>query len=234
MRAEATKAVRRGERGARRPIVPAQPAAPSRPVASEDVSRQTESRDAAKVQKRLADAARAFERQRYADARKMLKPLAERVPGAASVRELHGLTLYRLQRWKEAARELEAFRSLTAGTEQHPVLADCYRALQRWDDVDALWEELRAASPGAGLVAEGRIVTAGSLAERGRLADAVRLLERAPHARKRPKEHHLRVAYALADLYERAGDTARARELFRWVSTIDPGLADVGQRLSAL
>ncbi|CAN5645210.1 hypothetical protein BH20ACT2_BH20ACT2_19710 [soil metagenome] len=150
------------------------------------------------------------------------------------MRELHGLTLYRLQRWKEAARELEAFRSLTAATEQHPVLADCYRALRRWDDVDALWEELRAASPDAGLVAEGRIVTAGSLAERGRLADAVRLLERAPHARKRPKEYHLRVAYALADLYERAGDTARARELFRWVAAMDPDLADVRGRLAGL
>ena len=31
---------------------------------------------------------------------------------------------------------------------------------------------------------------------------------------KRPQEHHLRVTYALADLYERAGDVPKARQLF--------------------
>ena len=72
--------------------------------------------------------------------------------------------------WNAAIKELEAFRSLTGSTEQHPVLADCYRAQKRWARVDELWEELRAASPSADLVAEGRIVVAGSLADRGRLA----------------------------------------------------------------
>ncbi len=95
-----------------------------------------------------------------------------------AVRELNGLTLYRLRRWKLAAAELEAFRELTHSTEQHPVLADCYRALKRPKRVAELWDELREASPSAELVTEGRIVMAGSLADRDDVVGAIRLLSR--------------------------------------------------------
>ena len=117
-----------------------------------------------------------------------------RRPTAESVRELLGLTYYRLGRWKAAAAELEAFRDLSGSTEQHPVLADCYRALGRHAKVAELWEELRAASP------ERRA--------RGRGPHRGRRLARRPGPprttpsgcssaaktpAKRPKEHHLRV-----------------------------------------
>jgi tetratricopeptide (TPR) repeat protein len=150
------------------------------------------------------------------------------------VRELLGLSHYRLGRWKQAVVELEAFRELTTTTEQHPVLADCYRALGRHAKVAELWEELRDVSPSAPLVAEGRIVYAGSLADQGRLADAISVLEASKPPSKRPKEHHLRVAYALADLYERAGDLPKARQLFGVVAAADPDLGDVAARLRAL
>jgi tetratricopeptide (TPR) repeat protein len=149
------------------------------------------------------------------------------------VRELYGLTLYRLGHWKLAAVELEAFRTLTGSTEQHPVLADCYRALKRYREVDELWDELRAASPSAELVAEGRIVAAGALADRGDFAGAARLLEAGLKA-KRLKPHHVRVLYVLADVVERAGDVPRARQLFRRVATADPEFADVQSRVRAL
>ena len=55
---------------------------------------------------------------------------------------------------------------------------------------------------------------AGSLADRGRLRDAVAMLERRGNDVQRPAEHHLRVWYTLADLCERTGDLPRARELF--------------------
>jgi hypothetical protein len=86
-----------------------------------------------------------------------------------------------------------------------PGLADCYRALGRHAKVAELWEELRAASPSAALVAEG--ASSRRVAGRpGPLDDAIRLLSAAKTPAKRPKDHHLRVTYALADLYERAGD----------------------------
>lgn len=182
---------------------------------------------------RAGDAARAFSKGRLDEARKILTPIAADAPGAPSVRELLGLTLYQLGRWAPAARELEAFRELTGSVEQNPVLADCYRALGRHRDAEVLWDELREASPDAALMAEGRIVAAGSLADQGRLADAIRLLEAAPR-RSKVRPHHLRVAYALADLRERAGDLARARELFGWIAATDPDFADAGDRVAAL
>lgn len=77
-------------------------------------------------------------------------------------------------------------------------------------------------------------MAAGSLADQGRLADAVRLLEKGWKTPKQPKEHHLRRAYALADLYERAGSVPRARQLFGWLAQVAPEFADVDARLDAL
>ncbi len=187
-----------------------------------------------RLEQRLKEASRAFRRDRFDEARTILRPLAEAAPTAESVRELLGLTYYRLGRWKTAITELEAFRDLSGSTEQHPVLADCYRALGRHAKVAELWEELRAASPSAALVAEGRIVLAGSLADQGDLGEAIAVLEAAKPPARKPQEHHLRVTYALADLYERAGDLPKARQLFGIVAAADPELGDVQARLRAL
>ena len=187
-----------------------------------------------RVEQRLKEAGREFRRERFEGAKRILKPLAETAPTAESVRELLGLTYYRLGRWKLAVAELEAFRNLNGSTEQHPVLADCYRALGRHAKVAELWEELRAVSPNAPLVAEGRIVYAGSLADQGRLDDAIGVLSGAKPPAKHPQEHHLRVTYALADLHERAGDVPKARQLFAIVAAADPELGDVQARLRAL
>lgn len=187
-----------------------------------------------RVERRLGEAAEHFEHERYADAARILKKLADEAPTVAAVRELYGLTLYRQGKWTQAARELEAFRLLSGSTEQHPVLADCYRALRQWPQVEELWGELRAASPNAELVTEGRIVVAGSLADRDRTVEAIELLQKGWSFPKRPQVHHLRRAYALADLYERTGEVPRARELFRRIAAVDPDVADVEVRLRGL
>jgi tetratricopeptide (TPR) repeat protein len=187
-----------------------------------------------KLAARLADATHAYERERYQEARRILRPLAEEVPDAAAVQELFGLVLYRSGQWALAARHLEVYRSLTGSTDQHPVLADCYRALRRYDTAEELWDELREASPGGDLVAEGRIVAAGCRADQGDLPGAIALLERTAKRVHRPQERHLRQWYTLADLYERAGDLPRARDLFGRVDASDPDAFDVRQRLRAL
>jgi tetratricopeptide (TPR) repeat protein len=228
IRTDATKAIARGKQTAPR-------RATDRPVPSaaelEELAGPTH---VPKLGERLRAASRAFERERFTEARKILKPLAERAPSSAPVRELYGLTLYRLGQWRAAARELEAFRTLTGSAEQLPVLADCYRALQQYRDVDELWKELAAASPNADAVTEGRIVAAGALADQGELDRAIRLLEAGQKPAKRMRMHHLRLTYALADLVERAGDIPRARQLFRKVADAEPDFADVGSRLRSL
>lgn len=205
------------------------------PVAAPELGGVVGKERARRLEGRIEDAARAFAADRYIDARRTLKPIAEEVPDSPEVRELYGLTLYRLGKWRQAAGQLEAFVVLTGGSvEQHPVLADCYRALGRYDRVDALWAELRDVSPSAELVTEGRIVVAGSLADRGRLSDAVALLSKGFKLPARFSEFHLRRAYALADLYERSGDVPQARQLFGRIASMSPGYLDVEERLDNL
>jgi tetratricopeptide (TPR) repeat protein len=139
-----------------------------------------------------------------------------------------------LGQWQEAARQLEAYRTQTGSFDQHPVLADCYRALHRYPDAEALWDELRLASPDGDLVAEGRIVAAGCQADRGDLQGAIATLERSAKRVEHPRDRHIRQWYTLADLYERAGDLPRARELFGRIASVDPDAFDVGPRLRAL
>lgn len=204
---------------------------------TEELQRHLGRAQAAKAAQRLGEATSAFERERYRDARRILAPLVAGAPGVAALRELHGLTLYRLGRWREAVRELDAFRVGTRSTEQHPVLADCHRALGQYDEVESLWAELREASPSPELVAEGRIVMAGALADQDELPRAIELLEagvRRSGKSRSPREHQLRLVYALADLYERAGEVPRARMLFKRVAAAEPDFVDVTTRLRAL
>ena len=185
------------------------------------------------VTAKLADATRAYSADRYHDALRMLRKLSSIAPTSASVKELLGLTLYRLGKWPLALRELEAHHRLSGSYDQFPVIADCYRALRRYDEADAIWTELRQASPSPEVIAEGRLVAAGSLADRGDLRGAVKLLE-GTLRRSKPKGFHLRQWYALADLYERAGELPRARDLFAQIAAADPDAYDVKQRLIAL
>jgi tetratricopeptide (TPR) repeat protein len=187
-----------------------------------------------KLAARMANATYAYERERYQDARRILRTLADEIPRSPAVRELYGLVLYRTGQWAQAARQLEAYRELSGSFDQHPVLADCYRALHRWDDVEAIWSELREASPSADLVAEGRIVAAGARADQGDLAGGIDILTRTGRRIGRVQERHLRQWYALADLHERAGDLPRARDLFTRVAATDPDAFDVRARIRSL
>jgi tetratricopeptide (TPR) repeat protein len=177
---------------------------------------------------------RSFERDLFQEAKMLLQPLADEVPTVATVRELLGLTYYRLGQWPQAVRELDAFTELSSSTSAHAVLADANRALGRHARVGQLWEEIRVASEDPATVAEGRIVAAGSLADQGRLDEAIALLEQGRLSAKHPEDHHLRLWYALADLYERGGEVPRARDLFERVSRHDPDFVDVVERRRAL
>ena len=191
-------------------------------------------RDARRALEQLARAADAYTAGRERDAMRLLRPLRDAYPDAGAVRELLGLCHYRIGQYQAAAKELDAFVALTDAVEQHPVLMDCARALGKYRRVDELWEELAAASPSGALITEGRIVLAGSRADRGRLREAIATLERRAAEPPHVQEHHLRSWYALADLYERAGEIPTARTLFLRVRRHDAAFADVAERLAAL
>jgi len=199
-----------------------------------EIVREVGERNAPRLVQKVDDARGAFERERYSDAKRMISVVAKEAPGASAVRELLGLTLYRLEYYRAAGVELQAYATLTGAVDQHPVLADCYRAQRKWAKVEALWAELREESPSAELVAEGRIVTAGARADQGNLQGGIELLEKAPRPKGKVRVHHLREWYVLADLLDRAGETPRARRLFERIVEIDPAFADVVDRLRTL
>jgi tetratricopeptide (TPR) repeat protein len=178
----------------------------------------------------------AYERNRFTDALRAIKPVADEAPGVAAVRELAGLAAYRAGRWRSAAAHLEAFGRLSDSTEHIPVLMDCQRALHKPKKVATLWAELRQSSPEPDVLAEGRIVAAASLADAGDLNGAIAMLSTAgaTKALRNPSERHIRQWYLLADLYERAGDVPKAREYFERLFRTDPEAYDVAERLRGL
>ena len=78
----------------------------------------------------------------------MVQPVLRDLPAMAFGHEIAGLALYRTGQWRKAAAELEVARQLDRTLNHHAVLADCYRALKRYDLVEQLWLEVREGSPG--------------------------------------------------------------------------------------
>ena len=78
--------------------------------------------------------------------------------------------------------------------------------------------------------AEGRIVAAGTQADRGFIDSGVRILEKGWKVPSEPMMHHLRRAYALADLLERDGKIPKSRKLFAWVASKAPEFGDAAER----
>jgi len=201
---------------------------------ADEVARLGEGRQAARLGRQVAEAAEHYAADRYREALRLLEPVVRVAPDWATARELLGLTLYRLGRWKAAVGELEAHRRLSGDDAQLPVLADCWRALGDLEAVEACWKEARRAGLDVSVLVEARIVMAGALADCDRLDEAIALLEEGLSMVRNPALHHLRRYYALADLSERAGDLPRARALFRAVLAEDPSLFDAAERLAEL
>lgn len=240
IREVASSAARRAQHPDPGPVEPNVEARPARrkgaiaPEVVADLDRVAPAGRSARYEERLTAAAEALDRGRYADARRMVQPVLRDLPGVAFAHEIAGLALYRLGQWRKAAAELEQARLLDGTVQHHAVLADCYRALRRYHDVDQLWSELKAASPAPALLAEGRIVAAGALADRGDLPGALRLMAAGAGVPKKVREHHLRQWYVLADLHDRTGDVINARRYFALVRDADEDFADVTARLRAL
>jgi tetratricopeptide (TPR) repeat protein len=83
---------------------------------------------------------------------------------------------------------------------------------------------------------EGRIVMASAWADQRMYKEAIELLTKAGGTKqlRNPSYRHVRLWYALADVFDRAGDTASARELFARVVIAEPDAYDAKTRLAEL
>lgn len=204
------------------------------PEVALDIAGSVGGKQADQVIERLTTAADALERERFSDVRGILAPVLRKHPNIAAGHEMVGLAEYRLGNWDKASMALERAQELDQTPETLPVLADCYRALGKHRQVEDTWTRLKKASPRHEVMAEGRIVMAGSYADRGDLKSAISMLSSSSKRPKRIRDHHLRQWYALADLYDRSGDVVSARRWFSTVADYDPQFVDVLQRLRAL
>jgi tetratricopeptide (TPR) repeat protein len=186
--------------------------------------------------RRAEQAIGAYEAGRFPEALRLAKSVLAEAPSVAAINKVAGLAAYRLGRWREGIKFLEIYSQSSGDIEQTPALMDCYRAMGRTLKVSELWTELRHASAATEVMAEARIVGAGALADTGDLGGAISLLAGGGgiKALRNPAERHLRQWYALGDLYERAGDVPRARDLFMRVAQVDPEAYDVRTRLESL
>lgn len=184
----------------------------------------------------LTRAAEAYDRHRYEEALRLGRIVADAVPGVAPVRELAGLAAYRAERWAMAKAHLRVHFSITGDPEHLPLVMDADRALRRYRAVEKTFEELTEAEPTAEVLAEARIVLAATWADQRRFDEAIELLVRAGAAKplRNPSFRHLRLWYALADVYDRAGDATAARELFARVVAAEPDAYDAAERLAEL
>ena len=204
------------------------------PQTKADVAKVLEPVRANRLSGRLKAAQIALERERYSEAKRIAKSLTKELSGVAAVHEVIGLASYRMGQWRDATAALELARSIRLNIEDMPVLADCYRAQRRWNDVDAVWAELKELSPSPEVMAEGRMVAAGSLSDRGELKDAIELMLKVAAIPRRVHEYHLKQWYVLGDLYDKAGNVQKAREFFQRVALHDKEYADVSERLASL
>ncbi|MGA7835984.1 MAG: tetratricopeptide repeat protein [Acidimicrobiales bacterium] len=184
----------------------------------------------------LTRAAEAYDRHRYEEALRLGRIVADATPGVAPVRELTGLAAYRADRWAMAKVHLRAYFTITSDPEHLPLVMDADRANHRYRAVEKTFNELTEHEPTPEVLAEGRIVLAATWADQRRYEEAIELLTRAGGAKnlRNPSYRHIRLWYALADVFDRAGDVASARELFSRIVLAEPDAYDAADRLREL
>lgn len=230
VRREATSAARRADTEApkRRALKPLDPE-----VAAE-LTEALGAQRGARLTERLAQASEALDRERFQEARRIATAIAKEAPSVSAAHELVGLASYRLGLYKQAVSALELAQELHPNPALLPVIADCQRAQGRWAAVDRVWTEIKGASPSHDIMAEGRMVAAGALADQGDLRGALELMEPALKRPKVVRDFHLRQWYVLADLYDRTGDPISARRWFSSILEFDDEFGDVRDRLRGL
>ena len=115
----------------------------------------------------FSEAASDFADEKFGRSYEKLVRAKQMASRAAAIRELLGLTAYRMQRWDEALRELRAFRRMAGDTTHMPVEMDTLRALGRPGDVRKVWALFQELGGRPVTDAEARVVYGSFLLDEG-------------------------------------------------------------------
>lgn len=182
----------------------------------------------------LTEAADAFADARYQVARERLLRAKAMTSRSETVRELLGLSCYRLAAWEEALRELRAYRRIAGDTTHLAVEMDCLRALGRDADVPKVWAMLRELGASKAAEVELRVVYGSFLLDQGRPQDAWRVTDPG-RIRADAHENDLRQWYVAAKAAVVLGDMKTADQLRRAIETRDiafPGLVELTSEIA--
>jgi tetratricopeptide (TPR) repeat protein len=144
------------------------------------------------------------------------------------------MALYRSGRYRDALRELQAYRRMTGRVDQNHLIADSLRALGEPEKAVAPAREAIRARVPAEVRAEAAVVAASALADLGRYDEALSVLKAFRTEAGRARDFDLRVWYATGDVLAKAGRRTEAAEQFRRVVRHDPGAFDAAERLAQL
>ena len=151
------------------------------------------------------------------------------------VREACGVAAYLVGRWAEALSEIRAARRLTARSGYVAIMADCERALGRYDRALALLTGPDTARANRAEQVELRIVESGVRRDMGATAAAIVTLQLPELTDGRVRPWSARLYYAYADALLDAGRADEAREWFGHAATADQdGQTDAAERLDEL
>lgn len=177
----------------------------------------------------LAAATEAFSEGQYHAAVKKAEHAKDLASRDATIREILALAAYRVGDWQKALRELRTYRRLSGETTHMPVEMDVLRALNRPDDVKAVWLDFKKRGGGPAVKKEARVVYASHLIDIGNLDEADEVAG-SPRMADNPWPEDMRLWYVSARIAALQGDKARARKWADAIVLADPsfpGLDDL-------
>jgi tetratricopeptide (TPR) repeat protein len=183
----------------------------------------------------LDEAVDALGRERPRDAVEAAGRAKAMAPRSGALREILGMAHYRAGQYREALRELQAYRRMTGRLDQNHLIADSHRALNAPQKaVQPAREALASTRLPDEVRAEAAVVGGAALADLGRFDEALSLLRSYPTSSDVARSHDLRVWYVIADVLDRAGRKADAAREFRRILRHDPEAFDAAKRLASL
>jgi hypothetical protein len=188
----------------------------------ENLARVTHADRVAPALEALGAASEALSEGRYQSAVKHGQRAKSLSPNDSTVRETIGVAAYRVGDWTTALTELRAYRRIAGESTHLPIEMDVLRALDRDDDVEKAWLELKKRG-GHGLVMnEGIVVYSSYLLDRGRAKEAWGIANPGRTVAE-PNEAHLRLYFVAARAAAALGDRGTAKTLSDAIVLADPG-----------